>query len=117
MNRPVQATDEKGPEYVFPIEKLRPMSDDSKRQPVVIVGCGCYSPVTYLHLRMFGEILLLVIAGRCTDCSAFKKLQGIICESRTNGMYLADTCHPCRTSIRRKASSKRRIVSKCADWL
>ena len=60
VNRPVQVTDEKGPEYVFPTEKLRPMSDDSKRQPVVIVGCGCYSPVTYLHLRMFGEILLLV---------------------------------------------------------
>lgn len=24
-----------------------------KKTPVVLVGCGSFSPVTYLHLRMF----------------------------------------------------------------
>lgn len=26
---------------------------DSSKQPVVLVACGSFSPVTYLHLRMF----------------------------------------------------------------
>jgi hypothetical protein len=39
--------------YVFPSHRLaRKLRDDSKT-PVVLVACGSFSPVTYLHLRMF----------------------------------------------------------------
>ena len=31
--------------------------DDSKI-PLVLVACGSFSPVTYLHLRMFGNAQL-----------------------------------------------------------
>ncbi|KAG8812761.1 hypothetical protein FRC17_001834 [Serendipita sp. 399] len=39
--------------YVFPSHRItRKMRDESKT-PVVLVACGSFSPVTYLHLRMF----------------------------------------------------------------
>ena len=39
-------------EYTFPTEKLLQLSDDTKK-PLVLVSCGSFSPITYLHLRMF----------------------------------------------------------------
>ncbi|KAI9333898.1 hypothetical protein BD770DRAFT_402659 [Pilaira anomala] len=39
--------------YSFPRQLIpKTMKDDSKI-PLVIVACGSYSPITYLHLRMF----------------------------------------------------------------
>ncbi|TPX62159.1 nicotinate-nucleotide adenylyltransferase [Powellomyces hirtus] len=40
-------------DYVFPRGKLAEVVGLGKRQPVVAVACGSYSPVTNLHLRMF----------------------------------------------------------------
>ncbi|KAI8093330.1 uncharacterized protein BX664DRAFT_329457 [Halteromyces radiatus] len=40
-------------DYEFPTHLLpEKMTDDSKI-PLVVVACGSYSPITYLHLRMF----------------------------------------------------------------
>ena len=39
--------------YTFPTSRLVQVMRDSSKQPVVLVACGSFSPVTYLHLRMF----------------------------------------------------------------
>ena len=38
--------------YQFPSTRLSAMRDGSK-EPLVLVACGSFSPITYLHLRMF----------------------------------------------------------------
>jgi hypothetical protein len=35
-------------------------------QPVVLLGCGSFSPVTYLHLRMFGTMIVAAFSGGMT---------------------------------------------------
>lgn len=39
--------------YTFPSHRLTRTLRNSQKQPVVLVACGSFSPVTYLHLRMF----------------------------------------------------------------
>lgn len=40
--------------YVFPTEKLSPEAPaDSGKQNILLVACGSFSPLTYMHLRMF----------------------------------------------------------------
>lgn len=41
------------PEYHFPTDRLRTTLQDPTREPLVLVACGSFSPVTHLHLRMF----------------------------------------------------------------
>jgi nicotinamide mononucleotide adenylyltransferase len=41
------------PNYVFPTHRLQKTLRDPTKQPIVLVACGSFSPVTYLHLRMF----------------------------------------------------------------
>ncbi|KAG7091128.1 hypothetical protein E1B28_010182 [Marasmius oreades] len=41
------------PDYTFPDERLNWVMRDSSKTPMVLVACGSFSPVTYLHLRMF----------------------------------------------------------------
>ncbi|KIM33189.1 hypothetical protein M408DRAFT_14039 [Serendipita vermifera MAFF 305830] len=45
----------KGPDqpYVFPSHRISRQLRDDAKTPVVLVACGSFSPVTYLHLRMF----------------------------------------------------------------
>ena len=38
--------------YAFPDYKLKKVMDDATKTPLVLVACGAFSPVTYLHLRM-----------------------------------------------------------------
>lgn len=40
-------------DYRFPIHRLASKMQDPKKFPLVIVACGSFSPITYLHLRMF----------------------------------------------------------------
>ncbi|KAI7903828.1 uncharacterized protein BX663DRAFT_505368 [Cokeromyces recurvatus] len=40
-------------EYYFPKQRLPKVMKDESKIPLVIVACGTYSPITYLHLRMF----------------------------------------------------------------
>jgi nicotinamide mononucleotide adenylyltransferase len=39
--------------YSFPDSKLKTTLKDSSKTPLVLVACGSFSPITYLHLRMF----------------------------------------------------------------
>lgn len=41
------------PGYSFAHHRLAPTLRDASKTPVVLVACGSFSPVTYLHLRMF----------------------------------------------------------------
>jgi len=41
------------PNYEFPHHRLALTLRDPEKTPVVLVACGSFSPVTYLHLRMF----------------------------------------------------------------
>ncbi|KAK7534998.1 uncharacterized protein J3D65DRAFT_432185 [Phyllosticta citribraziliensis] len=39
--------------YEFPTHRLKKCLSDSGRTPLVLVACGSFSPITYLHLRIF----------------------------------------------------------------
>ncbi|KAK9470297.1 uncharacterized protein V1510DRAFT_427427 [Dipodascopsis tothii] len=39
--------------YDFPVHRLQDTLHDDNMEPLVIVACGSFSPITYLHLRMF----------------------------------------------------------------
>ncbi|CUM67156.1 uncharacterized protein PRCAT00004848001 [Priceomyces carsonii] len=40
-------------DYEFPSHRLATNLQDNTKYPLVIVACGSFSPITYLHLRMF----------------------------------------------------------------
>ena len=40
-------------DYSFPTHRLQRTLRNAQKQPVVLVACGSFSPITYLHLRMF----------------------------------------------------------------
>jgi len=40
------------PDYTFPTQRLRRTCEPGKT-PLVLVACGSFSPITFLHLRMF----------------------------------------------------------------
>ena len=39
--------------YVFPTDRMRTTLLNPEKEPLVLVACGSFSPVTHLHLRMF----------------------------------------------------------------
>ncbi|MCJ1253475.1 hypothetical protein MMC24_001287 [Lignoscripta atroalba] len=39
--------------YSFPSNRLKGVMNDSSKTPLLLVACGSFSPITYLHLRMF----------------------------------------------------------------
>lgn len=39
--------------YEFPIHRLQQKLQNANKLPLVLVACGSFSPITYLHLRMF----------------------------------------------------------------
>ena len=41
------------PDYTFPFHRLNRTLRNPDKQPIVLVACGSFSPVTYLHLRKF----------------------------------------------------------------
>ena len=40
-------------DYVFPELRLKRQMNDPEKTPLLLVACGSFSPITYLHLRMF----------------------------------------------------------------
>ncbi|SCU87275.1 LAMI_0D05424g1_1 [Lachancea mirantina] len=40
-------------EYAFPSHRLQKRLRNASKLPLVVVACGSFSPITYLHLRMF----------------------------------------------------------------
>jgi nicotinamide mononucleotide adenylyltransferase len=51
-SRPFTAADVNMDAYTFPTDKMRKLKDSS-RTPLILISCGSFSPITYLHLRMF----------------------------------------------------------------
>lgn len=39
--------------YTFPNHRLKKVMKDPSKTPLLLVACGSFSPITYLHLRMF----------------------------------------------------------------
>lgn len=39
--------------YEFPTHRLKTVMEDPSKTPLLLVACGSFSPITYLHLRMF----------------------------------------------------------------
>ena len=39
--------------YTIPSSRLKQRMDDPEKTPLLLVACGSFSPITYLHLRMF----------------------------------------------------------------
>jgi nicotinamide mononucleotide adenylyltransferase len=39
--------------YRFPTHRLKQRQNNPDKTPLVLVACGSFSPITYLHLRMF----------------------------------------------------------------
>ncbi|CCE80331.1 Piso0_003445 [Millerozyma farinosa CBS 7064] len=72
-------------EYVFPTHRLATTLSDDSKYPLVIVACGSFSPITYLHLRMFEMALdaiteqtkFEVIGGYYSPVSSNYKKQGL----------------------------------------
>lgn len=50
--RPSSSSPLNPPNYEFVSDRLSPLRDP-ERKPLVLVACGSFSPITYLHLRMF----------------------------------------------------------------
>ncbi|CBF85484.1 hypothetical protein BDV09DRAFT_199799 [Aspergillus tetrazonus] len=40
-------------DYVFPEYRLKRVMDDPEKTPLLLIACGSFSPITFLHLRMF----------------------------------------------------------------
>ncbi|KAK6460254.1 NAD(+) salvage pathway [Scheffersomyces coipomensis] len=71
--------------YTFPSHRLATSLSDETKYPLVIVACGSFSPITYLHLRMFEMALdaiseqtkFEVIGGYYSPVSSNYKKQGL----------------------------------------
>ncbi|CAK7896970.1 nicotinamide/nicotinic acid mononucleotide adenylyltransferase 2 [[Candida] anglica] len=71
--------------YEFPTHRLATTLSDDTKYPLVIVACGSFSPITYLHLRMFEMALdtiteqtrFEVIGGYYSPVSSNYKKQGL----------------------------------------
>ncbi|KAI3627901.1 NMA1 [Malassezia furfur] len=50
---PVPRQGESMDTYTFPRHRFATQMRDERKQPLVVVACGSFSPPTYLHLRMF----------------------------------------------------------------
>lgn len=72
-------------DYKFPTHRLATTLLDDSKYPLVVVACGSFSPITYLHLRMFEMALdaiseqtrFEVIGGYYSPVSDNYKKQGL----------------------------------------
>lgn len=71
--------------YAFPDYRLKKKLDDPSKTPLLLVACGSFSPITFLHLRMFvmaGDYIKLntdfeLIGGYLSPVSDAYKKQGL----------------------------------------
>ncbi|KAK5956945.1 Nicotinamide/nicotinic acid mononucleotide adenylyltransferase 1 [Knufia fluminis] len=84
--------------YVFPDYRLKRKMDDPSKTPLLLIACGSFSPITFLHLRMFimaGDYVkhntnFEVIGGYLSPVSDAYKKQGLAAaEHRVNMCKLA----------------------------
>lgn len=85
-------------DYEFPAARLRARIEDPHRTPLVLIACGSFSPITFLHLRMF-EMAAdycrfstnFEVVGAYLSCvgDAYKKTGLVKAEHRINMCTLA----------------------------
>lgn len=109
-------------EYKFPTHRLANVMIDETKSPLVIVACGSFSPITYLHLRMFEmamdsireETRFEVIGGYYSPVSDNYKKQGLaaahhrvrMCElacERTSSWLMVDAWESLQPTYQRTA--------------
>lgn len=109
-------------DYNFPTHRLSNVMMDETKSPLVIVACGSFSPITYLHLRMFEmamdsireETRFEVIGGYYSPVSDFYKKQGLaaakhrvrMCElacERTSSWLMVDAWESLQSKYQRTA--------------
>ena len=74
------------PDYAFPAHRLQRTLRNPAKTPLVLVACGSFSPVTYLHLRMFEmakdyvrqNTEFEVVGGYLSPVSDMYKKQGLL---------------------------------------
>lgn len=74
------------PDYSFPHDRLCRVMRDPSKTPIVLVACGSFSPVTYLHLRMFEmakdyvrqNTNFEIVGGYLSPVSDMYKKQGLL---------------------------------------
>lgn len=85
-------------EYEFPEARLRRRIQSSDRTPLVLIACGSFSPITFLHLRMFEMAADYArfntdfeVVGAYLSCvgDAYKKTGLVKAEHRINMCSLA----------------------------
>jgi len=85
-------------DYEFPQTRLRRRIEDSERTPLVLIACGSFSPITFLHLRMFEMAAdyarfntQFEVVGAYLSCvgDAYKKTGLVKAEHRVNMCSLA----------------------------
>ena len=85
-------------EYEFPTSRLRRRIQSSDRTPLVLIACGSFSPLTFLHLRMFEMAAdyarfntQFEVVGAYLSCvgDAYKKTGLVKAEHRINMCTLA----------------------------
>ncbi|KAL6940772.1 Nicotinamide/nicotinic acid mononucleotide adenylyltransferase 1 [Hanseniaspora vineae] len=72
-------------DYKFPVHRLKKKLTSENKIPLIIVACGSFSPITYLHLRMFEmamdsineETRFEVIGGYYSPVSDHYRKQGL----------------------------------------
>ena len=84
--------------YEFPTQRLRRRIQSSDRTPLVLIACGSFSPITFLHLRMFEMAADYArfntnfeVVGAYLSCvgDAYKKTGLVKAEHRINMCNLA----------------------------
>lgn len=84
--------------YEFPASRLRRRITSSERTPLVLIACGSFSPITFLHLRMFEMAADYArfntnfeVVGAYLSCvgDAYKKTGLVKAEHRVNMCNLA----------------------------
>ncbi|EZF28987.1 nicotinamide/nicotinic acid mononucleotide adenylyltransferase [Trichophyton mentagrophytes] len=92
--------------YSFPNDRLKKVMDDPSKTPLLLVACGSFSPITYLHLRMF---------EMAADFVKFSTKFELI------GGYLSPVSDAYRKAGLASASHRinmcRLAVDKTSDWL
>ncbi|EEB07782.2 nicotinamide mononucleotide adenylyltransferase [Schizosaccharomyces japonicus yFS275] len=104
-------------DYVFPSHRLRQTLADESKIPLILVACGSFSPITYLHLRMFEMALdtiheqtnMELVAGYFSPVNDHYKKPGLapafhrvrMCElacERTSSWLMVDAWESLQTS-------------------
>jgi hypothetical protein len=62
--------------YTFPDARLRKKMEDPSKTPLLLIACGSFSPITFLHLRMFIMAADYVKFG--TDGTEFELIGGYL---------------------------------------